>query len=58
MSRHLESALAALREASDVQLKKLYLKGKGKAEAPEDERKDEDELSEEDAELLKELMAD
>lgn len=49
---HLERALQALRDSSDVQLKKLYVKTK-----PEPEKKPEpDELSPEDAELLEQLM--
>lgn len=49
---HLETALKALRDSSDAQLKKLYVKKK----EPLPKKVEEDELSEEDAELLKQLM--
>jgi len=55
VSGALEQALKSLRDASDAQLKKLYLK---KKEAPEKEEdpSTENELSEEDAELLSSLL--
>lgn len=49
----LETALQALRDSSDAQLKKLYVKTKP---APVKKEEEEEELSEEDQALLAELM--
>ncbi len=53
MSSNIDMAIRALRDASDEQLKKLYLKKKDK---PEEEKKEEDELSDEDAALLESIL--
>lgn len=52
---NLDSALKMLREASDAQLKKLYVKKVATAMEP-NKKEEEEELSEEDAELLKKML--
>lgn len=58
MSQALEMALKAVRDASDAQLKKLYVKRKAEPEKDEDEesKSDELELSDDDMELLQQTL--
>ena len=55
MSNHIAAALKNLLTASDDELKKLYVKTKKPAET-EDATSEENELSDEDAELLQSLL--